>query len=181
MDPTQTGISVFVFLLSILFFLSLQSLRLLLRARARVVYVCVCAALCAARVEKIKLHQLGAHTEWAMAEVRAMQRDVRQMPWVRVQLLLLGAAGDTAEWIPFESDRLAPSGKRAGVMMHPYACVRFAHGALPAWLPLPPPPPPPPPRAAAAAAAAAAAPPPIVPHVRRTYRYVADSLHMWHY
>jgi hypothetical protein len=56
-----------------------------------------------------------------MAEVRAMQRDVRQMPWVRVQLLGSSGNENTAEWIPFESDRLAPSGKRAGVMMHP--CV----------------------------------------------------------
>ena len=59
-----------------------------------------------------------------MAEVKEMRRDTRQMPWVRVQML---GARDAAEWIPFESDRLAPSGKRAGVMMHPYvrrACVR---------------------------------------------------------
>ena len=60
-----------------------------------------------------------AHTEWAMAEVKATRRDVRQMPWVLVQMI--GPDNDASqEWIPFESDRIAPSGKRAGVMMHPF-------------------------------------------------------------
>ena len=58
-----------------------------------------------------------SHTEWAMAEVIDMKRDVQQMPWVRVQLL---SREDAKEWIQFESDRLAPSGKRAGVSLHPY-------------------------------------------------------------
>lgn len=68
--------------------------------------------------DMIDIKKRGAHTEWAMAEVLRMRRDVNQTPWVQIQML---EERCSPEWIPFESDRIAPSGKRAGVTMHPYS------------------------------------------------------------